>query len=197
MPSDLLNLIQTISLEAIKIVVPAVIAAYATYRATTIQFESKLNELDKTNEFHARDRIYSYLKDRIAKVDADTAKLNEEIGRVLGLVLGEKGGEPPTKQIEDFIQVLGGGMMTGAKGVSLEINSLILDMRVAKLDDSEEYKALQAYEKFTDQQVGYASFEELKRSLFLLLEIHNTMEICMRCLLHQQMRCVFAVYIKQ
>ncbi len=197
MPSDLLNLIQTISLEAIKILGPAVIAAYATYRATTIQFESKLNELDKTNEFHARDRIYSYLKDRIAKVDADTAKLNEEIGRVLGLVLGEKGGDPPTKQIEDFIQVLGGGMMTVAKGVSLEINSLILDMRVAKLDDSEEYKALKAYEKFTDQQVGYASFEELKRSLFLLLEIHNTMEICMRRLLHQQMRCVFAVYIKQ
>ncbi len=57
MPSDLLNLIQTISLEAIKILGPAVIAAYATYRATTIQFESKLNELDKTNEFHARDRI--------------------------------------------------------------------------------------------------------------------------------------------
>ena len=57
MPSELLNLIQTVSLEAIKILGPAVIAAYATYRATAIQFESKLKELDKTNEFHARDRI--------------------------------------------------------------------------------------------------------------------------------------------
>ena len=57
MPSELLNLIQFISLEAIKISGPAVIAAYATYRATAIQFESKLNELDKTNEFHARDRF--------------------------------------------------------------------------------------------------------------------------------------------
>ncbi len=57
MPSELLNLIQTVSLEAIKILGPAVIAAYATYRATAIQFESKLRELDKTNEFHARDRI--------------------------------------------------------------------------------------------------------------------------------------------
>jgi len=59
MPSELLNLIQTVSLEAIKISVPAVIAAYATYRATAIQFESKLRELDKTNEFHARDRTVS------------------------------------------------------------------------------------------------------------------------------------------
>lgn len=57
MPSELLNLIQSVSLEAIKISGPAVIAAYATYRATAIQFESKLTELDKTNEFHARDRI--------------------------------------------------------------------------------------------------------------------------------------------
>lgn len=57
MPSELLNLIQSISLEAIKISGPAAIAAYATYRATAIQFESKLNELDKTNEFHARDRF--------------------------------------------------------------------------------------------------------------------------------------------
>lgn len=56
MPSELLNLIQSVSLEAIKISGPAVIAAYATYRATAIQFESKLKELDKTNEFHARDR---------------------------------------------------------------------------------------------------------------------------------------------
>ena len=57
MPSELLNLIQFISLEAIKISGPAAIAAYATYRATAIQFESKLRELDKTNEFYARDRI--------------------------------------------------------------------------------------------------------------------------------------------
>ena len=55
MSLELLNLIQIVSLEAIKISGPAVIAAYATYRATAIQFESKLKELDKTNEFHARD----------------------------------------------------------------------------------------------------------------------------------------------
>ena len=59
MPSELLNLIQTVTTEAIKILEPAVIAAYATYRATAIQFESKLKELDKTNEFHARDRIFT------------------------------------------------------------------------------------------------------------------------------------------
>lgn len=57
MPSELLNLIQAVSLEAIKISGPAAIAVYATYRATDIQFESKLKELDKTNEFHARDRF--------------------------------------------------------------------------------------------------------------------------------------------
>ena len=57
MPSELLNLIQTVSIEAIKILGPAVISAYATSRATAIQFESKLKELDKANEFHARDQI--------------------------------------------------------------------------------------------------------------------------------------------
>ena len=57
MPSELLNLIQTVSIEAIKILGPAVISAYATYRATAIQIESKLKELDKANEFHARDQI--------------------------------------------------------------------------------------------------------------------------------------------
>ena len=57
MPSELLDLIQTVSIEAIKILGPAAIAAYETYRATAIQFESKLKELDKTNEFHASDRF--------------------------------------------------------------------------------------------------------------------------------------------
>jgi hypothetical protein len=54
MSLELLDLIQTVSLEAIKILGLAVIAAYATYRATTKQFEYNLKELDKTNEFHAR-----------------------------------------------------------------------------------------------------------------------------------------------
>ena len=45
MPLDRMHLIQVISLEAIKVLGPAAIAAYATYRVTVIQFESKLRKL--------------------------------------------------------------------------------------------------------------------------------------------------------
>jgi len=197
MPPDLMHLIQVISLEAIKVLGPAAIAAFATYRVTAIQFESKIKELDKTNEFHARDRIFAYLTERIAKVDADFAKLNEEIGRVLGFTLGGNGGEQSAKQMQEFIEVLGGGMMTLARGVSLEVNSLLQDMRDARLATSEEIAALQEHQKFSYQQVRYGSFEELKISLFLLLNIYNTMGICMRRLLNQEMSGVFDDYVKK
>jgi hypothetical protein len=56
MPPNLIHLIKIISLEAIKVLGPLAVAARAIYRAT-IQFEFKLMELDKANEFHVRDRI--------------------------------------------------------------------------------------------------------------------------------------------
>ena len=47
--------------DAIKILGPAGIAAYATYRASKIQIDIKLKELDKTHEFTARQSLFQYL----------------------------------------------------------------------------------------------------------------------------------------
>jgi len=57
MPTFLIQPIQIFSPDAIKGLVLAVFAAFATYRLTAIQFESKRIVLNKTNEYRTGDWI--------------------------------------------------------------------------------------------------------------------------------------------
>jgi hypothetical protein len=195
MPLDIFYLVQNITLEAIKVLGSAAIAAYATYRATAIQFESKIRELDKTNEFNARDRLYSYWKDRIARVESAIEILNGDLGRLLGMIQGQTIGNHLTEELEDFIKLIGTGAQTAAKSLAVELNTTLQDMREANLDCSYEFRALLEHQGFTHEKIRYGSFEEFKVSLFLLLEINNTMHICLSRTLHQKMRIVFDDYI--
>ena len=49
--------------DAIKILGPALITGFVGYYAAKLQFVSKLKELDKTNEFRAREYYFNYYKD--------------------------------------------------------------------------------------------------------------------------------------
>lgn len=196
MTPELVGLIQTIALEAIKILGPAAIAAYATYRATAIQFEIKLKELERTNEFSARDRIYTHLKERLTKVDQDSSKLNEEIGRMLGFVVGATGGDAPNPSMSEFIELMGAFAESIARKVPVEISGLLDDMRSAGLENSSEFSALKEYEGFAFNRQGQIAYAEIKKLLFLLVEIHNTMGLCMRRLISQKMGKAFSGYAK-
>jgi hypothetical protein len=67
MSPELLQLIETVYLESLKIIGPAIIAAYAAHKATKLQYETKLLELEKGHEFKARENLHSYYKERQAK----------------------------------------------------------------------------------------------------------------------------------
>lgn len=51
MSTEVIALIQTVSMEAIKVLGPAIVAAYAAYRAAFVQFKLKLQELEQGHQF--------------------------------------------------------------------------------------------------------------------------------------------------
>jgi hypothetical protein len=193
MSPEEIRLVQTISLEAIKILGPAIVAACVAYKAASIQIEVKLRELDKYHQFQARENIFSHLKDRLVHINVKTEELNADLGRMLGFAAGYQGSDPSTETSE-FVELMIGSMRSIAKLAPLEVKILLDDMRISGLASSDEFKALSAL-TFELELDGPPSYLQLKTNVLKLLETYNTLSVCTRLLLQKQMERVFAPYL--
>jgi len=155
------ELIKAIMTDAIKILGPAAIAAYATYRASKAQFEIKLKEIDKNHAFEARKNLFQYYKDRQVQFADDFKKLNSSLGETLGFVTGytEGSGEGNStliNQMADLVELY-------FKMIPTEIELTLRDMEKNGLKDTEEYEKLMSYKLPTNNLPTNANIETLKR----------------------------------
>lgn len=195
MTPEVVNLIQTVALEAIKIIGPAVIAAYATYRATSTQWELKLREVERANEFRAREQIFAHLKERLVHLNDEAAKLHAGVGQTLGYASGSSTAEI-TLHDREFIETMGGMVASIGKLAPLEVSTLLSEMQVAKLADTEEFKTLSAHRSVHFTTSKPSTFDELRVMMFELLELNSILGICTRLLLQKQMDIVFSPYLQ-
>ncbi|MFC7298496.1 hypothetical protein [Herminiimonas aquatilis] len=192
---ETINLIQTVSLEAIKILGPASIAAYVAYKAAAVQLNAKLLELDKGNQFKARESVFSHLKERLLHIDQQTEKLNAEIGHMIGYAAGYRAGDS-SPDGQDFALLMGGLMHSVAKHAPLEITVLLNDMQMSGLTSSEEFKTLSERQKTLISFSQNPTYEEMKSHAFQLLETYNLLGGCTRLLIQKQMEKVYAPYLR-
>jgi hypothetical protein len=192
--SETIALIETVSLEAIKILGPAIVAAYAAYKVASVQLNVRLLELDKTNQFKARESIFAHLKERLLHIDQQTEKLNADIAQMIGFATGYKAGDPSSEG-SDFVALMGGLMHSAAKQAPLEITILLNDMRTAGLTSSEEFRALTERQKSLVLFSRSPSYEEMKSNAFWLLETYNLLGGCTRMLIQKQMERVYEPYL--
>ncbi|MES2190802.1 MAG: hypothetical protein V4454_11795 [Pseudomonadota bacterium] len=193
MSPEEIALVQTVSLEAIKILGPAIVAAYAGYKAASVQIEVKLRELDKNHQFQARENIFSHLKDRLTHIDEQTERLNADLGRMLGFAAGCQDFDH-SAETNEFVELMTGAMKSVAKLAPLEATVLLNDMRISGLASSHEFEALSA-QTFQLEFDGPASYLQLKANVLKLLETYGLLGVCTRLLLQKQMERVFAPYL--
>ncbi len=79
--------------EAIKILGPAIITAIVGYKVGQSQLLLKIEELNKNNEFKAREKIFDFHKERLSKVDESIASLTEGLGQFAGMTLADMNDE--------------------------------------------------------------------------------------------------------
>jgi hypothetical protein len=194
MSAEVIALVQTVSMEAIKVLGPAIIAAYAAYRAAFVQFKLKLQELEQGHQFQARASLFAHLKDRLERIDQQVERLNADLAHMLGFATGYQVAQPllGTSEVADLMAVTARSVERTAP---LEIAALLSDMRVAGLASSDEFKALLARQQFKPTSADSSSFETLKVLVPELIETYNLLALCTRLLLRQQMELVFAPYL--
>lgn len=193
MQPDVVSLIQTVLLEAIKILGPAVVAAYAAYKAASVQLEVKLQELTKGNEFKAREAIFLHLKERLVHIDEQNEKLNSELGRMLGFAAGYQGGSgsEPT----EYVDIMGRAVQSIARISPVEVSATLNDMRHSSLASTEEFKALSERQAIKFDTSEPYTYEALKSNVLQLIETYDLLGMCNRLLLQKQMERAFSPYV--
>ena len=78
--------------DVVKILGPATITAVVGYKIGESQLLMKIKELNKNNEFKAREKIFDFHKERLAKIDQSVENLNAGLGNLAGMSLADLAG---------------------------------------------------------------------------------------------------------
>lgn len=194
MQPEIIKLIEVVSIDAIKILGPAVVAALATYKATKAQYEAKLQELTKGHEFKAREHLFDYYKGRQVKL----SKSHEELSNALGQALGFSAATTdldPSDNINDMANACFGIVKLYLGQAPFEINTTLRDFESKNIQETPEYEKLNSYIGLLNTLSPSNNRLEFEKIVFSLLEIYSFLERCNQVLLEKEMKGLFNKYV--
>lgn len=194
MDQVLSGLIGTVLMESVKILGPAIVTAIVTYKLTKIQYDGKLKEIDKSNEFKARERLFDYYKERQDKLAADHMKLNETFGQIAGISSHVADGKG---ELDGFAEMAFGIYDLYLRTAPFEAEVTLRDMVAKNLDKTKEYFEIDAYKMKLAALKPTRDMSEIKHSLFLLMEFYMFLLRSNHLLLERQLESVFEKYVSK
>jgi len=194
---NLIDLIKIVTLEIIKVLGPAIVAAFAVYRAARLQYVGKLNELEKSHEFNARQHLFDYYRSRQVKLEEG----HKELSNGLGQVIGYSAGAELCKETVDLSKIVSAytGMVDVHLGIiPFDIDLTLRDMKAKALDPTEEYRKLSEYREISSKlkPISGKGLEIIQANVSVLLEIYSFLQMCNQLILERQIEGIFAKYVK-
>jgi hypothetical protein len=193
---NLIDLAKIVSLEAIKVLGPAIVAGLTGYGAARLQYVGKLNELEKSNEFDARQHLFDYYKSKQVKLEEAYKELSNGLGQALGYTAGAE--ILDSIGLSKTVSVYAGMVDVHLGIVPFDIDLTLRDMKAKKLDLTEEYRKLSEYREITSKlkPISGKGIESIQANVFVLLEINSSLQICNQLILERQIESIFAKYVK-
>ena len=193
MNPDLLKLIESVLLEAIKILGPAAIATYATYKATKTQFDLRIAEIEKNNEYKTRETLYLFYKEKQEKIE----KGREEAANSLGKLFGHSVAVKEDAESDDR-------ELFGLHEISyLQIEMFPIELKSMKKQleklENKEFSEFDKFDHYLDKlksAKNECTYENIKSNFLLILEIYSFLEEVNQLLLDSKIEKLFNKYIK-
>lgn len=192
----LAELINSIGLEAIKIVGPAAVAAFAAYKAASLQFKATLTQLREGNEFSARQYLFDYYKDRQKRLSESHNELTTSLGQVLGVNAAARE-DVFDVNIQKMIDTFDSIASLYLDAAPFEISMTVRDMNAKGLDNLEEYLILQSTKQALEGLVVGEDFNSKKAAVISLLKVYGQLERCNQLLLEKEMDSLFSKYVSR
>jgi len=194
MDQPTLDIIYSISTDAIKILGPAIIASYATYRVTVSQNKYKIKELDKNQEFSAREKIYNYYKERSTYAEKCFNELNDIFAETISKLAEKNISED---EFDKSIFTAHVDMYkTHIRFLPNEIEKILAELEKNQLKEKSEYKNLEKSKRKTFKK-EIDTFEEFREGIFDLIEIYYFLKEANQLLLEREMKKSFGKYLKE
>lgn len=171
--------------DAIKILGPALITGVVGYFSASIQFKTRLKELDKNNEFKAREHFYNFYKEqRISSGEGIKPTLN-----ILYDILSATENDKLNKPLRIRLQSI------------LTPRNMVLDtvkqgMKYWKLTDSDQYKQLlKADEKAG--RIDYMKEQITTDQIEALISFYTFADLCTDKVMNESMNLMFRKYLTE
>lgn len=195
MDTVLADLLKSISMEAIKIIGPATVAALVAYKTTRVQYELKLKEVEKNQEFSAKQALFDYYKNRQVKISESYNQLRSILGSAMGAAAAiEKNREEDEAEprIIAIVEMINPYVALAPFDVSITARDYI----TRNLDSTEEFQKLVEYKNEVKYLKKSKEFDIVKANVLFLLELYSFLEHCNQALMEHQMQTLFLNYMK-
>ena len=188
MDAELYKLTLEVISDSIKILGPAIITAIVGYKAGQFQLKQKVEELQRNNEFKAREKIFEFHKEKLTKVDESISNLSEGLGQFAGMALAERGDDMlfttfVAKYLTSYIERL-----------PFQLNHINDELQKYADEMSREVELLSRYIEDAPKIQSPSDPEAVQRTIVKLLEIYGSCSHCLRSLIEREALEIFEPY---
>lgn len=180
--------------DAIKILGPATIAALATYKAAKSQFELRLREVERKQEFGARQHLFRYYNERQTQLAQEYAKLRGELEHTLGFVAGFT--EGIGDEDSGLVKTMSEYMEMYSTMAPTEIDVTMRDMEKNDMAGTSDYDKVKSYKDKMNNLNTEKTFRSLQKNIFIILEVYHFLQHCNQMLLQKRIETMFGKYIE-
>jgi len=195
MDTVLADLLKSISMEAIKIIGPATVAALVAYKTTRVQYELKLKEVEKNQEFSAKQALFDYYKNRQVKISESYDQLRSILGSAMGAAAAIEDNREEDDAAPRIVAVV--DMINSYVALApFDVSITERDYRAKNLDTTEEFQKLIEYKTRIKHLKKSTEFDIVRANVLILLELYSFLDHCNQALMEHQMQALFLNYIK-
>jgi hypothetical protein len=190
MDAELYKLTLDVISDAIKILGPASITGFLVYKQSKAQLDLKIKELDKNNEFKAREKIFDFHKGKLKDVQSSIDSLSSELGQFLGMSAADQDDE---LKFNNFINR---HIANNIKNLPFEIDHVYKELKVYPSDFERELVRIKEELDKAKTLVVPTSPQMVQSTITDLLSIYGFLAHCVRGIIEKDAMLTFKPYIK-
>ncbi len=174
--------------DAIKILGPAIITAIVGYKVGQYQSLLKIEEINKANEFSAREKIFEFHKEKLIVCDKSVAELNSALYEFAGMSLADENDE---LKISSFVSR---HLALHIEKLPFQINHIVDELEKYASKLPREKEKLEEYSKAVVSLQSPVSQEEIQQAIVDLISIYSFLSHCIRNIVELEALDIFKPY---
>lgn len=174
--------------DSIKILGPAAITGVLAYKTGKAQHDLRIKELEKNNEFKAREKLFDFHKGKLEENKEALANLANEMGQFAGMTAADRNDE---LKINEFVN---GFISTYIDNLPFAIDHIQNEMKLYPGELEQEKEKLKEIAKASKKLTKPEVPGDVQSTITELMRIYSFLGHCIRMLIEKEAVEIFKPY---